>query len=174
MDFSNDTIELVKQWVIAHKAYAPFFVFALAFAESLAVISLLIPAWGVLVAMGGLIALGALDFVPLWIGGSVGAALGDWVSYWLGFKYKYAIGTIYPLNKFPNLLPKGEAFFNKYGVAAICLGRFSGPFRASVPLIAGITGMNRVTFQLANWSSAFLWAGVLLSPGIAGYWFTKI
>ena len=40
-----------------------------------------------------------------------------------------------------------------------------GPLRASVPIVAGITQMPWLRFQIANWSSAFLWAFVLLSPG---------
>ena len=39
---------------------------------------------------------------------------------------------------------------------------------ASVPLVAGIFAMPFWTFQIANFSSAFLWAGVLLTPGIFG------
>jgi membrane protein DedA with SNARE-associated domain len=37
-----------------------------------------------------------------------------------------------------------------------------------VPIVAGITQMPALRFQLANWSSAFLWAFVLLSPGSFG------
>jgi len=45
------------------------------------------------------------------------------------------------------------------------IGRFFGPLRASVPLAAGIFSMPYWQFQIANFSSAFLWAGVLLSIG---------
>jgi membrane protein DedA with SNARE-associated domain len=72
---------------------------------------------------------------------------------------------MWPLRNYPDLIPKGHAFFEKWGAWAIVLGRFSGPLRASVPLVAGIVEMPRATFQLANWSSAFLWAFVLLMFG---------
>jgi membrane protein DedA with SNARE-associated domain len=170
MEFFTEEMKTVVTWVTANKSYAIPVVFLLAFAESLAVISLLVPAWGALVAFGALIAIGALDYVPIWISASVGAALGDWVSYWFGVKYKYGIANMYPLSKYPDLIPKGEAFFKKWGVWAIVLGRFTGPLRASVPLIAGITAMPKLIFQAANWSSAFLWAGLLLSPGVINYW----
>ena len=42
------------------------------------------PAWGALVLIGTLIAAGGLNFWPIWVAGSVGAALGDWLSYWIG------------------------------------------------------------------------------------------
>jgi membrane protein DedA with SNARE-associated domain len=45
------------------------------------------------------------------------------------------------------------------------LGRFFGPLRAAVPLVAGIFEMPYWRFQIANFGSAFLWAAVLLSIG---------
>ena len=65
-------------------AWAPPIVFALAFGESLAFISLLIPAWGALVALGALIGSSGIEFWPVWVAASLGAALGDWLSYWIG------------------------------------------------------------------------------------------
>lgn len=141
-------------------------IFLLAFGESIAFVSLVLPFWGMLVAIGVMI--GGADistFVIIWIAASVGAALGDWVSYWLGFHFHDRIAAMWPLSKYPDLLPRGHAFMEKYGVWAIVLGRFSGPFRASVPIVAGATQMDRTHFQIANWLSAFLWAGVLLMFG---------
>ena len=63
------------------------------------------------------------------------------------------------------MLPKGHAFFEKWGVWAIFIGRFSGPLRASVPLVAGMLAMSQWKFQIANILSAFIWAGALLAPG---------
>ena len=53
----------------------------------------------------------------------------------------------------------------RWGVLAIFIGRFFGPLRASVPLVAGIFHMPYWRFQFANFTSAFLWAGVLLTIG---------
>jgi membrane protein DedA with SNARE-associated domain len=66
------------------------------------------------------------------------------------------------------LIPKGEAFVKKWGILGIFIGRFFGPLRASVPLIAGIFEMPIWRFQLANFSSAFVWAAVLLTLGDVG------
>ena len=151
-----------------HEAWAAPIVFALAFGESLAFISLLLPAWAALVAMGALIMAGKLNFWPIWVAASVGAALGDWLSYWIGKKLKYGVQHIWPLSRHPDLIPKGEAFIKKWGVLAIFIGRFFGPLRASVPLVAGIFEMPFWRFQFANFSSAFVWAGVLLTLGDVG------
>ena len=146
-------------------AWAPAIMFALAFGESLAFISLLIPAWGALVALGALIGSSGIDFVPVWVAASLGAALGDWLSYWIGLKLEYRVQHIWPLSRHPDLIPRGERFMKTWGVAGIFIGRFFGPLRASVPLIAGIFEMPFWRFQIANVLSAFVWAAVLLTLG---------
>ena len=145
--------------------WAPPIVFALAFGESLAFISLLIPAWGALVAIGALIGSSGIDFWPVWIAASLGAAFGDWLSYWIGLKLEYRVQHIWPLSRHPDLIPRGERFMKTWGVPGIFIGRFFGPLRASVPLIAGIFEMPFWRFQFANFLSAFVWAAVLLTLG---------
>ncbi len=161
-DYADAAIGFVRtnpQWM------APM-VFILAFGESIAFVSLVLPFWGMLVTLGAMIGSNDLTvFVIVWFAAAIGAAMGDWVSYWLGFHFHDQIGRMWPLSRYPDLLPRGHAFMEKWGVWAIVLGRFSGPFRASVPIVAGTTEMDRVKFQIANWSSAFLWAFVLLVFG---------
>ena len=163
--YANIIIEFVK----AHEGWAPLVVFLLAFGESLAFISLLLPAWAALLGIGALIMAGGINFWPIWIAASLGAAFGDWLSYWIGKKLEYTVQHIWPLSKYPDLIPKGEAFMKKWGVLGIFIGRFFGPLRASVPLIAGIFEMPFWRFQIANFTSAFVWAAVLLTTGdVAG------
>ncbi len=159
--YAQQIIEFVGQ----HRAWAPPIVFALAFGESLAFISLLIPAWAALVGIGALISSGALSFWPVWIAAALGAACGDWLSYWIGMKLEHRVQHIWPLSRHPDLIPKGEAFVKKWGVLGIFIGRFFGPLRASVPLVAGIFEMPYWRFQFANFSSALVWAAVLLTLG---------
>ena len=155
----------IVDFVRTHESWAAPIVFALAFGESLAFLSLLIPAWAALVGIGVLIAKGGLSFWPVWIAGSIGAALGDWLSYWVGLKLGPPVAQVWPLSRHPDLIPRGERFVTKWGVLAIFIGRFFGPLRASVPLVAGIFKMPYWNFQVANFTSAFLWAGVLLTLG---------
>jgi membrane protein DedA with SNARE-associated domain len=160
-DFGRAVAEFVRD----HQAWAAPIVFLLAFGESLAFISLLIPAWGALVAIGALIGASGISFWPIWLAGGLGAALGDWVSYWFGYKYKERVAAMWPLSRYPELLPRGEAFVKNWGMPSIFIGRFFGPLRASVPLAAGIFEMNYVQFQLANFLSALVWAAALLLFG---------
>ena len=158
-------IQPIIDYVREHQVWAAPIVFVLCFAESLAFISLLIPAWGVLVGLGALISASGLSFWPIVIAGALGAALGDWLSYWVGLKLENRVYHMWPLSQHPNLIPAGEAFIRKWGSAAIFIARFSGPLRASVPIVAGVFAMPYWRFQAANFSSAFVWAWVLLSLG---------
>ena len=160
-DHAHDLVEFVR----VHQGWAPPVVFALAFGESLAFISLLIPAWAALVGVGVLISSGNLTFWPVWVAGSIGAALGDWLSFWIGLKVGPAVAHMWPLSRHPELLPEGETFVKRWGALAIFIGRFFGPLRASVPLVAGVFRMPWFQFQAANFSSAFVWAAVLLTLG---------
>jgi membrane protein DedA with SNARE-associated domain len=157
--------EALVDFIRVHEVWAGPIVGALAFAESLAFISLLVPAWSILIAIGALIGGSGISFWPILVAGAVGAALGDWLSYWVGLKLGPAVANIWPLSRHPDLIPRGERFVKRWGPLAIFIGRFFGPLRASVPLAAGIFAMPFWPFQAANFSSAFVWAAMLLTIG---------
>jgi membrane protein DedA with SNARE-associated domain len=157
--------EAILAFIRAHQGWAVPIVFALGFGESLAFVSLLLPATVILFGVGGLIGAGGLDFWPLAAAAAAGAALGDWLSYWLGYHYKERIARMWPLSRHPTLLPRGEAFFARWGVAGVFAGRFLGPLRAAVPLVAGACRMRQLPFQLANVASAIVWGVGILAPG---------
>ncbi|MEQ8823385.1 MAG: DedA family protein [Filomicrobium sp.] len=169
-----EDVPTYTDWVIQtidqNRNLATLAIFILAFGESLAVVSLVLPFWAMLVGIGTLIgASGSLnEFLLVWVAASLGAACGDWLSYFLGKYYHAEIAQMWPLSRHPDLIPRGHDFFERYGVWAIVIGRFFGPLRAAVPLVAGIVEMPMRPFQIANFASAFLWAGVLLAPGSFG------
>jgi membrane protein DedA with SNARE-associated domain len=160
-DFARALADFVRN----HQAWAAPIVLVLAFGESLAFISLLLPAWSILIAIGALVAGSGVSVWPILVAAAVGAALGDWLSYWVGLKVGPAVANIWPLSRHPDLIPRGEKFVKMWGALAIFIGRFFGPLRASVPLAAGIFAMPFWPFQAANFSSAFVWAAMLLTIG---------
>ena len=160
----HDVLEFVRQ----HQSWAAPIVFALAFAESLAFLSFIVPAWAVLVGIGAMMKTGGIAFLPVLLAGALGAALGDWLSYWLGHLLQDRLPRMWPFRAHPDLLKRGEAFIGKWGALAIFIGRFSGPLRASVPIVAGMLGMPQATFQIANFTSALIWVAVLLELGDVG------
>lgn len=164
----DDVGQAVGAFVRDHQAWAAPIVFALAFGESLAFLSLFVPGWAALVAIGALIGVSDITFWPVWLAGSIGAALGDWISFWVGYRFKEKVSQMWPLSRYPDMLPRAETFVQKWGVPSIFIGRFFGPLRAFVPLAAGIFEMPYWQFQFANFSSAFVWAAIVLAPGTIG------
>ncbi len=163
-DFAQPLMDFVRE----HQEWAPAIVGLLAFGESLAFISLLIPATVLLVGIGALVGATGIEFWPIWSAAVIGAGLGDSISYVLGRHFHDPISRMWPLNKQPDLLPRGHAFFERWGVGGVFIGRFFGPLRATVPLAAGACTMPMLQFQLANWLSAGVWAGLMLGPGAYG------
>ncbi len=139
--------------------------FALAFGESMVLLGLILPATVVLAGAGVLVGLGVLDFWTLVFWGAPGAALGDAVSFWLGRRCGPFMLGLWPMNRRPELVEQGQRFFLRHGGKSVFIGRFFGPLRAMVPLIAGMMGMRNAPFQLANGASAILWIIGILAPG---------
>ncbi len=163
-----DIAEAVLAFIKLHKGAAAPIVFVLAMGESVAFVSLLLPATVMLWGVGAMIGAGLLDFWPICIAAVIGAGLGDWFSFWLGSFFREPIAHLWPLSRYPELLPRGRAFFQRWGAAGVFISKFFGPLRAAVPLVAGISGMPALPFQLANWASAVVWAFVTLLPGALG------
>ena len=160
--------ESILSFVRGHEAWAGPICFGLAFGESFAFVSFVLPATVVLIGLGGLVGQAGLEFWPVMIGAALGAALGDWASFWLGHRFEAQIVRMWPLSTHPELVARGRAFVERWGAPGVFLGRFLGPLRATVPLIAGFCAMSSVRFQIANWLSAFVWAFVVLAPGAFG------
>ena len=106
----------VLDFVRLHPNWAALIVFVLAFGESLAFVSLILPFWAMLVGIGTII--GAADPLIFWTivtAAAVGAALGDWLSYWLGYHYHEKIQAMWPLKDHPKLLENGPQVLQALG-----------------------------------------------------------
>ncbi|HEX5779406.1 MAG TPA: DedA family protein [Xanthobacteraceae bacterium] len=161
--WGSQLLEFVK----ANAAWAPLIVMLFAFGESLAVVGIFVPATVVLVAIGALTGASGIDFWPVWAGTAAGAVLGDLVSYGIGRAFKDQARNVWPLSRYPHMYERSDRFFRKWGVWALMIGRFFGPVRGMVPLVAGVFEMPFALFMAANVASAMVWAFVLLAPGFA-------
>jgi membrane protein DedA with SNARE-associated domain len=164
---TESALELTR----THAAWAAPIAFAIAFAESLAVVSLFVPATVLLLGLGALVAAGAVEFWEVFAAAVIGAIAGNSASYWFGRRFKHAIANSRFFRNRPDLLGRGHAFFEQHGGKSVFLGRFFGPTRAVVPLVAGMTEMPRRRFLLANATSAVLWVLLSISPAVwSGSW----
>jgi membrane protein DedA with SNARE-associated domain len=152
-------------YATAHPDLAVFVIGVTAFGESFAFLSLAFPGTAVLIAAGALVEAHALNPVAAVLAGSIGAILGDAISFWIGRKFGHFLPGHWPFRKHPKALENAMAFFKRYGSASVFIGRFFGPLRAVIPLAAGMMEMPVVPFYVANCLSAFIWAPALLFSG---------
>ncbi|HSU44428.1 MAG TPA: VTT domain-containing protein [Casimicrobiaceae bacterium] len=139
---------------------------AAAFIESLALIGTIVPG-GTIVFMAGVLAgLHALDPWLAAVLAITGAILGDGISYTLGRRYAGTVRATPLLLRHPGLFARGEAYFEVNGRKGVFLGRFLGPLRAVVPLIAGMSRMPPRDFFTIDAVSAVAWAAAHLLPGV--------
>lgn len=99
---------------------------------------------------------------------TLGGALGDIALYFIGQKNSDRLSRIWPFRKHPNLIAKSEAFCARWGLGAVVIGRFSGPVRAGVPVVAGALRMPVMTFAVASVVAALIAAVVFLVPAAVG------
>jgi membrane protein DedA with SNARE-associated domain/membrane-associated phospholipid phosphatase len=162
----TDIVSPLLQWLNANPQLAGLVTFAISAAESVAIIGTIVPGSITMTAIGTLAGAG---IIPLWstiIWAILGAIVGDGISYWMGRYFGIRLNNIWPFKNNPGVLKQGEAFVKKYGVMSVFLGRFVGPVRALVPLVAGMFGMRALNFTIANITSAIGWAPAYMLPGI--------
>ena len=165
MDLS--TIQPILDWIARHPELAGLFVFLVAAGESLALVGIVVPGVVFMLGIGALVGLNAIDLWQALFWAAAGAVVGDWLSYWLGRHFDQQLRHVWPLSRYPKLIPQGEKFFERHGGASIFFGRFVGPLRPIVPAVAGIMHMPQGKFYVINVVSAILWAPVVILPGVA-------
>jgi undecaprenyl-diphosphatase len=149
--------------------------FLAAIVEAIAIVGTFIPGTVIVMGVSGAAAAAGQPMLPFLAVAAVGAVLGDFLSYWIGYRYRFVVRQWWPLAQRPRLMASADRFFARYGPYSLVLGRFSPVLRSTVPLVAGITGMPLGRFLLANVTSALLWAAVHIWPAqIAGLSFDRL
>jgi membrane protein DedA with SNARE-associated domain len=166
----HDIVHTIIAFIQQHQSLAFPVMFLVAFGESFVGLSLLFPGTTIMVIAGTLVSWplnphGELDLWPPLIGGFLGAVMGDAVSFWIGKRFGHLLDRHWYFLRHPDMLKRGYAFFGRFGVASVFVGRFFGPVRAVIPLVAGIMGMGWRQFWLANVGSALVWAPALMFLG---------
>ena len=154
-------------WVADNPGWLILALFATAMVESLAIAGIVVPGVAMLF---GFAALAGKSGMPLsealaWAG--MGAVFGDLISFTVGRFFKGRLHSVWPFSRYPGLITRGESFFNAHGGKSVIAGRFIGPIRPVIPLIAGALHMPWRRFLTFNLISAVGWALVYVLPGYA-------
>ena len=158
-------LDALQLWLQDHGHWLGPVIALAAFAESLVALGLLLPGVAILFALAVLAGSGLLEPLPMLIWAYIGAALGDGISFLIGYRFQGKIKGWWPFVRHPGWLEKGEDFFHRYGVQSIILGRFIGPIRPVLPVVAGMMDMSPRRFYTVNLLSAIPWALLYMMPG---------
>nr|WP_298374223.1 bifunctional DedA family/phosphatase PAP2 family protein [uncultured Halomonas sp.] len=142
-----------------------FFIAVISLAESLALIGLAVPGVVLITAAASLAGHYDLSIALVLLCAFLGAVIGDGLSFLFGHTQRERIPLLWPFRQHPEWLERGTNFFERYGVLSVLIGRFVGPVRPIVPMVAGMMHMPRNLFIWSNLGSALLWAPAYLLPG---------
>ena len=166
MHIFSDYIQPLTIWLHSHSNWALFITFFISFCESLAVIGSIIPGSLAMTAIGILAGSGVMRIDLTLLAAILGAIAGDGASFLLGYLFRDRISNMWPFTRYPHWIPYGKAFFDRWGSASVLIGRFFGPMRSIVPVIAGMLRMKQWQFLIANTLSAIGWSILYVCPGI--------
>lgn len=144
--------------------YMYLIIFGVAAFESTPVLGTFTPGSLMLVFLGFLTAVTSVMLVPAILAATLGAVTGDYMGYLLGRYGRRFFKENKGLLRFSHL-EMGKEFFTKHGGKSIFIGRFVGPIRPVVPMVAGATHMSMNRFLPLNITSAFIWACILIGTG---------
>ncbi|NES12994.1 MULTISPECIES: DedA family protein [Micromonospora] len=142
-------------------------VFLLPALEASTFLGLLVPG-ELAVLVGGVLAHeGRLPLAAVIVAALAGAALGDQIGFLVGRRYGRRL-----LDRTPRrFVRSGEVrraldLIRRRGAAAVVLGRWAAALRALVPGLAGMSGIPRGAFTVANVAGGALWA---VTVAVLGY-----
>jgi undecaprenyl-diphosphatase len=138
-----------------------------AFVECLAIAGLIVPGTVLLFAVAVLAGSGALSLSETLLLGFVAGVLGDIVSYFIGRHFHQNIRRLPVLRHHPEWIAGAEAYFQRYGIASLLVGRFIGPLRPMLPMVAGMFDMPFPRFAAVSLLAAAGWSFAYLLPGWA-------
>ena len=165
MSIVAEYLSPMNHWLHLHPNFALVFAFLVAFAESLAIVGMIIPGALTMTAVGILAGSEVMRLDLTIICTSIGAFFGDTASYILGYLYSHKLYKMWPFSRYPNLINYGKDYFNRHGKKSVLIGRFIGPLRPVIPLIAGMLNMPKLEFIVSNFLSGIGWSILYLTPG---------
>ncbi len=153
------------EFLLANPDWVTGSIALIAFIESFAIAGVVVPGVALLTVAAFVAGSGTLDLASSLAAAFIGAVLGDGSSFLIGKYYGQRLLTSRLLRKKQLWIVRGELFFARHGAKGIVIGRFIGPIRPIMPLVAGMLRMPTGLFFAVNVASALVWAPVYMLPG---------
>lgn len=160
-------LDSITAWLGANPQWLAAAVFLVACVECLAIAGLIVPGTVLLFAVAVLAGSGALSLSETLLLGFLGGILGDLISYFLGRHFHQNIRRLPGLRHHPEWMAGAESYFQRYGIASLLVGRFIGPLRPMLPMVAGMCDMPFPRFFAVSLLAAAGWSLAYLLPGWA-------
>jgi membrane protein DedA with SNARE-associated domain/membrane-associated phospholipid phosphatase len=157
--------EALVAWIGQNPLAAGIVIFLIAFGDALVIVGVAIPAVPLLFAVGTLVGLGHVDGWYALFCASLGAFVGDAISFWVGHRFGPQLRQRWPFRKHPQWLERGEVTFRRHGMKSIVMARYVGAIRPFVPAIAGMLKMPLRQYGPASFVAAIVWSATFLAPG---------
>jgi len=147
--------------------FAPYAVALIIFIETAFILTSFLPGDSLLFVLG--ITLAASTEFPIWLAIPL-VIVSAFAGSQVGFLTGHAVGPVLFERRHtwifnPTFVAKAHEYFDKFGPRAIILARFVPIVRALVPMLAGISKMDRRTFLINNILGATVWVTGLVGIG---------
>ena len=140
-------------------------IFTIALLECLALVGILLPGVVLLFGLAVMSGSGTLALSSALLLAWLGGLSGDILSYALGRRLQHKVPQLPVLRNHPQWLINAELHFQRYGVLSLLVGRFIGPLRPILPLVAGMLSMPAARFLVVSLFAAAGWAVAYIMPG---------
>lgn len=154
-------------WLSAHPQWLGLAIVLVACTECLAIVGLVVPGTVLLFAIAVLAGSGSLTLGETLLLGYIGGLVGDGLSYFTGRHFHQNIRRLPGLRHHPEWIGRAEGYFQRYGIASLLVGRFIGPLRPMLPMVAGMFDMPLLRFIGVSLLAGAGWSVVYLMPGWA-------
>ncbi|WP_194791030.1 bifunctional DedA family/phosphatase PAP2 family protein [Pseudomonas sp. UFMG81] len=160
-------LDSLTAWLGANPQWLGLAIFVVACVECLAIAGIIVPGTVLLFAVAVLAGSGAFTLGETLLLGFLGGVLGDAISYGVGKYFHQNIRRLPLLRSHPEWIGSAETYFQRYGIASLLVGRFIGPLRPMLPMVAGMFDMPLPRFIAVSLVAGAGWSVAYLLPGWA-------
>lgn len=160
-------LDSITAWLTVNPSWLGAAIFLVSCLECLAIAGIIVPGTVALFAIAALAGSGILPLSEALLLGFLGGLLGDVVSYFVGRRFHQNIRRLPGLRHHPEWIAGAETYFQRYGIASLLVGRFIGPLRPMLPMVAGMFDMPFIRFAGVSLIAAAGWSVAYILPGWA-------